>query len=242
MRRSPALVLLAAIALAGATARLGFWQLDRAAQKLAVQDSIDGRRGLPMLLESELARTAQEAPVQHYRRIALEGRWLGEHTIYLDNRPMSGRVGFVVVTPLALSDGSAVLVQRGWLPRDQVDRTRLLPIVTPGGTVRVAGRVSPPPGRLYEFDKAASGVIRQNMSDVEFARETGLVLRPLSIQQTDDAAASADGLLRDWPVVAANVHMHYGYAFQWFALSALTIALYVWFQLIRPGRLAARKS
>jgi surfeit locus 1 family protein len=32
------------------------------------------------------------------------------------------------------------------------------------------------------------------------------------------------------------VHKHYGYAFQWFALSALTCGLYAWFQLIRPRR------
>ena len=35
---------------------------------------------------------------------------------------------------------------------------------------------------------------------------------------------------------AAGVHKHYGYAFQWFALSALILGLYVWFQLIRPRR------
>ncbi|MEO5695997.1 MAG: SURF1 family protein, partial [Burkholderiaceae bacterium] len=27
---------------------------------------------------------------------------------------------------------------------------------------------------------------------------------------------------------------HYGYAFQWFALSALMTGLYVWFRLVRP--------
>lgn len=43
-----------------------------------------------------------------------------------------------------------------------------------------------------------------------------------------------DGLQRDWPQPAADVHKHYGYAFQWFALSALTLILYVWFQIIRP--------
>ena len=38
---------------------------------------------------------------------------------------------------------------------------------------------------------------------------------------------------------AADVHKHYGYAFQWFALCALIVGLYVWFQLIRPRRRAA---
>jgi surfeit locus 1 family protein len=46
----------------------------------------------------------------------------------------------------------------------------------------------------------------------------------------------ADGLRRDWPVVDAGLGKHYGYAFQWFGLSALFAGLYVWFQLLRPRR------
>jgi surfeit locus 1 family protein len=37
------------------------------------------------------------------------------------------------------------------------------------------------------------------------------------------------------------VGKHHGYAFQWFALSALIAGLYVWFQLLRP-RLARRSD
>ena len=236
LRRSGAVVLLAALGLAALTARLGFWQLDRAAQKAAIQAAVDSRRELPPLLAADLARTLEQADAQHHRRIELQGTWLEPKTVYLDNRPMAGRVGFVVVTPFALPDGRAVLVQRGWLPRDLMDRTRMAPYTTATGSQRVVGRIAPPPGRLYEFDGAASGPIRQNLDLPSYARETGLDLMPLSIQQVGDTQPATDGLLRDWPVVAAGIHKHYGYAFQWFALSALVIGLYVWFQLIRPRR------
>lgn len=242
MRRSRALVLIAAVGLAALTARLGLWQLDRAAQKQAIQASIDARRDLPALQASELAHTLEAAADQHHRRIELEGRWLADHTVYLDNRPMDGRVGFVVLTPLLLSDSSAVIVQRGWLPRDALDRTRIVPYSTPEGRVRVGGRIAPAPGRLYEFDGEASGPIRQNVDLANFARETRLALHPLSILQLAEPGLVDDGLRRQWPVITADVHKHYGYAFQWFALSVLTIALYVWFQLIRPRRRAARES
>lgn len=236
------MILIAAIGLAALTARLGAWQLDRAAQKVAIQDTIDARRGLPPLKAADLAHTLEAATEQHHRRIELEGRWLADRTVYLDNRPIDGRVGFIVLTPLLLGDGSAVIVQRGWLPRDAVDRTRIAPYITPEGPVRLSGRIAPAPGRLYEFDAAASGAIRQNVDLADFARETRLALHPLSIQQMAEPGPAMDGLLRHWPVITADVHKHYGYAFQWFALSALTIALYVWFQLIRPRRRAARES
>ena len=130
---------------------------------------------------------------------------------------MGGRPGFIVLTPLQLADGSAVIVQRGWLPRHATDRTRIAPYATPMEPVRVVGRIAPPPGRLYEFDAAASGPIRQNVDLADFARESRLALHPLSVQQIDDGGAAADGLLRRWPVVAADVHKNYGYAAQWFA-------------------------
>jgi surfeit locus 1 family protein len=151
---------------------------------------------------------------------------------------MNGRPGFYVVTPLRLTDGTAVLVQRGWQPRDAMDRARVTEPPTPAGNVRVAGRIAPPPARLYEFDGAASGPIRQNLEVDAFALETRLSLRPLSLLQLESTTPVGDGLQREWLRPAADVHKHYGYAFQWFALAALTTGLYVWFQLLRPRRSA----
>ncbi len=237
MNRRGAVVLVAAVLSAALTARLGWWQLDRAAQKNELQAAMDSRRALPPLAPADLATDTAAAVAQHHRAIVLQGQWVVEQTIYLENRQMKGVPGFFAVTPLRLDDGTAVLVQRGWLPRDPADRTRIVAAPPPTGRVQVHGLIAPPPGRLYEFDTAASGAIRQNLPLDAFARESGLRLRPLSVQQQDDAAQPSDGLMRQWSAPASGVHKHYGYAFQWFALSALILGLYVWFQLIRPRRL-----
>jgi surfeit locus 1 family protein len=236
MTRQRLLVLLAAVLAVALTARLGWWQLDRAAQKTALQTALDERRALPPLPADQLAASAAAAAAQHHRSISLSGRWLDERTVYLDNRQMNGRPGFYAVTPLQLADGTAVLVQRGWLPRDALDRTRVQAPALPPGPVQVVGRIAPAPGRLYEFDSAASGVIRQNLDLSAFALETGLQLRPLSLVQEETTPPLADGLLRQWPQPAVGVDKHHGYAFQWFALATLILGLYVWFQLIRPRR------
>lgn len=231
-----AVVLVAALVAVAVTARLGVWQLDRAAQKTTLQRAIDERAALPPLAADALATSADEAAAQYHRRVVLRGGWLPEHTIYLENRQMDQRPGFFVVTPLRLADGSAVLVQRGWLPRDAQDRTRIAPVRDDAGELEIVGRIAPPPARLYEFDPAATGRIRQNLDLQPFARETGLALRPLSVLQLDSPAFDGDGLRRQWPLPAVDVHKHYGYAFQWFALAALITGLYVWFQLVQPRR------
>ena len=237
LTRRAGVLLLAALAGAALTTRLGVWQLDRAAQKIAIQSALDSRRALPPLLGTELARTEQQVHEQEYRAVVVAGHWLPERTVYLDNRPMNGHAGFFAVTPLLLDDGSAVLVQRGWLPRDQADRTRIEAPPTPAGPVQVAGHIATSLSRASQIGGAGSGPIRQNLDLDAFAAETGLVLRPLAIVQENGALTPADGLLRDWPAPAADVQMHYGYAVQWFAMAALIIGLYVWFQLIRPRRL-----
>ncbi|MBX3619438.1 MAG: SURF1 family protein [Rhizobacter sp.] len=218
------------------TARLGVWQLDRAAQKEALQSAIDTRGRLPPLGMDALPSTSEQAESQHYRPVRLQGEWKPGATVYLDNRQMNGQPGFFVLTPLMLGGQGAVVVQRGWVPRDPLDRTHLPPLPTPAGHVEVVGRLAPPPGRLFDFAAGvpASGVIRQNLALADFSREIGVPLRPWTVLQADNPSTAGDGLLRQWPRPAADVDKHYGYAFQWFGLCALMAGLYVWFQLLRP--------
>ena len=234
------MIFLAALIAALGTARLGWWQLDRAAQKTQWATEQAQRRELPALHADALAHDPTQVAAQIHRRVRLEGQWQPAHTVYLENRAMNGRTGFYVLTPLTLQDGSSVIVQRGWQPRDMTDRTRVVDPPTATGWVTLEGRVAAGPSRLFEFQNdpgADAGRIRQNLDLEEFARQTRLKFRPLAIVQ-EALVEPSDGLLRDWPVPASDVHKHYGYAFQWFALCALTIGLYVWFQIIRPRRRA----
>lgn len=222
------LVLLAALLAAALTARLGAWQLDRAQQKLDLQAAMDAETARAPLVNAELGSGAV------HRRVALRGTWVAERTVWLDNRPMDGRAGFYVVTPLRLAGrNDAILVQRGWAPRSQADLRQLPPLVTPAGEVEIAGRLAVSPSRLYELGAGQAGTIRQNLDSAAFAVESGLALLPLTVVQTAPAGAE-DGLLRHWPAPDLGLHKHYGYAFQWFALCALIVGLYVWFQLLRP--------
>jgi surfeit locus 1 family protein len=227
------LLTLAALVVAGTTFSLGQWQLRRAAQKEALQAAVDSKGRLPALDARALLATKNIVDDIH-RPATLKGTWRAEQTVYLDNRPMNGKTGFVVVTPLLL-EGSpqAILVQRGWVPRNFADRTRLPEVLTPAGIVTVEGRIAPPPSRLYEFTGLEAGRIRQNLDLTAFRKETGLPLLEVSLLQT---GAAGEGLLRDWAAPNLGVDKHYGYAFQWFGLCALVIILYGWFQLLLPLR------
>jgi surfeit locus 1 family protein len=228
------LISLTAVVAMLTTASLGRWQLSRAAEKRDLQFEVDARGRMPPV-EGETLVTDGDRNLVH-RTVVLEGRWLPEHTLFLDNRQMLGRPGFFVLTPLQLEPPGqgVVLVQRGWAPRNFQDRTELPPVQTGVGPLRLQGRVAMPPSRLYDFQAGnsvqGSSRIRQNLDLEAYRTETGLTLANLTVLQTGPAS---EGLLRDWPVVGAGVDKHYGYAFQWFGLCGLTAILYVWFQIIR---------
>lgn len=197
----------------------------------------------------------QQLAAQVNRRIDLSGRWLNEASVVLDNRQMDGRPGFYLYTPLRLADGRVAMVQRGWWPRNAQDRTQVPAPPEAKGVVHFTGRVTRAPGRTFSLGSGGdTGRIRQNLDVVEYGRSVGLSLLPLLIVQLDndvDSGSDGDGdaaqvqasappvsgvpeLKRDWPKPAVDVDKHYGYATQWFALCALIVILYVWFQLIRP--------
>lgn len=217
--------------------RLGFWQLDRAAAKLALRAEVAERAALPPLAAAALAATPVAAAAQHYRRITLAGHWLAERTVALDNRQVDGRPGFVLVTPLVLADGSALAVQRGWLPRDAAERSRIAVPPLPDGAVTVAGRLAPPPSRLFAFGADVPGaLIRQNLDFTAWSAEIGRPLRPISLMQMDGPWTPADGLRRVMPLPSADVSRHQVYAGQWFLFAALAVVLYVGIRVFRARR------
>ena len=225
----------------GVTVSLGQWQMNRAAQKNLLTEGVEAQKALSPLDTAKLSQGEATARAMH-RPVSLKGHWVTTATVYLDNRQMYGRPGFYVLTPLQL-EGQAfsVMVQRGWIARNFMDRTQLAPVETPAGQVTVQGRIAPPPGHLFEFNGADSAAnlqgsspIRQNLDLAGFAASSGLNLATAySVLET---GAASQGLQREWPLVASGVSKHYGYAFQWFGLASLITILYVWFQFITPWR------
>lgn len=225
-----ALLTIAAVLAMGLTASLGRWQLSRASQKQALQAAVEAQSAKSVLDAVALKAAADPLQLVH-QRAHLKGTWVQGKTVFLDNRQMDARVGFFAMTPfLPQEGGAAIVVQRGWVPRNFEDRTHLPTVETPLGLVEIEGRIAPPPAKLYELSSPVGGTIRQNLDLTQFRMETGLPLMPITLQQT---GAPSEGLLRAWPAVNAGVDKHYGYAFQWFGLSALIAVLYLWFQIIR---------
>lgn len=221
------------------TVSLGRWQLDRAAQKLALAAAISARAAEPPLADLRWMEETADAAT-FYRPVRLQGHWLPNGTVYLNNRQMQARVGFYVFSAFQPSGSQAVvMVQRGWVPRNFESRMSLPVVETPSGEIQITGHLAPPPSKLYEPGEPSVGTIRQNLDLTQFRQQTGWpVLTAWTVVQTGSAS---EGLLRDWPEINLGVDTHYGYAAQWFVLALLIVLLYAWFQ-VRPLVLSLKDS
>jgi surfeit locus 1 family protein len=234
-------ILLIALLAVALTSSLGFWQLRRAATKEAWQAQMVQRSEMAVVDGASLGQ-ADDSPDNRagliHRTVRLQGQWLADQTVFLDNRQMNARVGFYVLTPLRLTASKAVIwVQRGWVPRHFTERSRLPDVPTPTGDVAITGRIALAPSKLYAPGAPGEGPIRQNLDLDQFRSQTGLPLESFTVRES---GPPSQGLRRQWSVINFGIEKHYGYAFQWFALSVLIAGLYLWFQFFRRPAATSR--
>ena len=223
-RLVPTLATVAAIAIC---ITAGNWQQRRMQGKEALRAQYDAAARAPSVALASLPATT-DWMAQRYRPVTATGEYLPQRQIFIDNKVQAGRVGYHVVTPLALPDGRVVLVNRGWVPQ-QASRS-ILPEAPPlSGRVMVQGRLSIPPAGYLELQpETATGPIRQNLDPARFAATTGLPVLPAVVEATA-APFPDDGLVRTWPAPDFGVDTHRIYMVQWYAFAMLAAALWLWF-------------
>ena len=202
----------------------GFWQLERAAEKRGVLQRYDAAIGDEAI--TELVADA-DAAAMRFRRVQLQGRYVPERQVLLENMTDGGRNGYQVLT-LFSSGGRHVLINRGWLPAD-ADRSKL-PYISVGDAERtVIARINdyPAPGLRLDGPAGEGTDWPRRMlfpTAIQLEQALGVELPAYQLQLT---AAEPDGYLREWRAVASGPEKHLGYAFQWFSFAALACIFYL---------------
>lgn len=217
----------ALICVAAMQHRWAFGKLGRAAQKQAIFDAITRQQVLEpwhnaqlaaeVPLASESIGQAQQATAAASTR-ATAGPVAGRADRAGQPADAGGRAGFYVLTPFRLSaphGHRVVVVQRGWAPRNFMDRALLPEVQTPAGLVSIEGRLEAPPSRLMELEAAHGGAdpdeqksrIRQNADIALWAQQSGLLLLALSVVLAAPAKACCATGRRSMPVCKSTTAM-----------------------------------
>lgn len=221
------LAAMAAVLMLAALLRLGYWQLERARFKEALERQYSASE---TAAEVSMPRgmAAADAPLWRYRRARLRGELDPTRQYLLDNRTHQGTAGYHVLTPLTSADG-ALLVNRGWVPAGSY-RDRLPDIFLESSGQDLRGRLVPPPspGLLLGDDGYQSPGWPKVVQRVDLAtmgRQLSLDLEPM-VLLLDSSHPSC--YVCDWkPVKGIRPERHRAYAFQWFALAAALLVISV---------------
>jgi cytochrome oxidase assembly protein ShyY1 len=157
-------VVIVALIVAAVCVRLGFWQMHR----------LQGREQINAMLAERGAQPARDIEGADpaslpYAHVTATGNYDPAHEVILSGRTFNETPGNHVLTPLVLGDGTAVLVDRGWVPLDVATPPVTGLAAAPSGTVRVEGlalspdaisepAASPAPSITTRIDLGISGL------------------------------------------------------------------------------------
>lgn len=215
------------VLLSAVCVRLGMWQFDRLDHRLAQNKVISAHfKKPPVDLGSALPRGQEVGDSTEWTRVTATGTYDVEHQVTVKFTTRDGAPGVDVVTPLVLTDGSAVLIDRGWVEtKNTVDRPDV--DAPPAGTVTVMGWLRQNNGADGQASHPLDGQIRA-ISSEGFAKSVPYELSSGYLNlRTQDPAASNALALEPEPELGQGPHFFYG--LQWVFFALLATVGYFWF-------------
>ena len=211
------------ILLAGVCVRLGMWQFDRLDHRLAQNKVITAHfKSAPV----ELPRGLKVDDSTEWTRIIATGTYDVEHQVTVKFTTRDGAPGVDVVTPLVMADGSAVLVDRGWMTTPNTVANPDVP-APPTGEVTVMGWLRKNNGAGSDAISPVDGQVR-GISSVGMAKSVPYDLAEgyLNLRTQDPKAAKTLALE---PKPELGQGPHFFYALQWWFFALLAVTGWFWF-------------
>ena len=194
---------------------LGFWQLDRADEKRAIEGQIASANSGDV----EFVTSVEFLKDKEYYHVRLQGSYVGDKQFIYDNQIVDQISGYYVLTPLVLKgDSKAVLINRGFIPWNG-RRDKLADIDIGEELTEVKVQISKPVKRMEleaseltgDFPVLIQALDLDEMSTIaslDFASVIGLL-----------SPESEDGFVRQWEPYTGSIERHIGYAIQWFLMA-----------------------
>jgi cytochrome oxidase assembly protein ShyY1 len=217
------------LAIHGATAAavavfmlLGLWQLGQF-QRPATTVSAEFGTAVPLGHVSTAGGSDDTRSAG--RLVTVSGTYDGQRQLLVGDRRLRGRAGYLVLTPLRTEDGSAVIVDRGWVPAAGVAATAV-----PAGRVTVTGRLArsetdadtgvppltdAPAGRAYRVNSEELGAL------LPYPVHGGYL--SLLDQQPPSAVAPAVAAVGE---SGGGRWYNAGYAMQWFLFAVAAVGFW----------------
>jgi cytochrome oxidase assembly protein ShyY1 len=190
-----------------------------------------------LIITTEASKTVAEDA--QWRTVGMTGVWLQDKQVLVRKKSLESDLGLWVVTPLQLSDGTVVMINRGWTAaaNSAVDS----PVVSsvPTGTIEVLGRLRVTPERTKPAptDLPAGQVDRIAPTEIIDSPDT---LSNAYLEMTASRPDSLSSEIRTLPAPEVTEGAHRSYAVQWIFFEIMTVI--GWIILVRVELKDQRKE
>jgi surfeit locus 1 family protein len=213
---------------------LGTWQMQRLEWKNDLIASFEARSSQAPV---ELPLAAAVTPEMEFRRLRLVGQFDHDKEVFMTGRTYEGNAGFHIVTPMTLTDGRVVLVNRGWVSESYSDPSkRAFSLVDGEVSVDAILRFPGQKGYFVPENEPARGfwftLVPQQIADhLEIAEPRVTAVYAAAIRTSDvitlPIAARTSLNLRN---------SHLSYAMTWYGIALSLLGVYLAFHH-QAGRL-----
>jgi cytochrome oxidase assembly protein ShyY1 len=212
------------------------WQFGRNSQRSAQNAAIEAaQQSAPVPVTAIMSTDAEPSPASTWHRVRVTGTFVPSSEAYVRLRQdAGGNPASEVVVTLLTADGTAVLVDRGYVPASSVTAGDPLPAL-PTGTVTIVGRV-----QQDEVDPQ-----RRPPQPAPDGRQQFYAVNAGQITGTADSYRGYLQLTEDSPAVLTAIGMpqidsgpFLSYALQWLAFGAMAvlgIGYFIYRELTEPA-------
>lgn len=204
---------------------LGQWQYEKGEYISNQQDKINERRHLPPVSMEELPHQQED---RIFVPVIVRGTFDTEHHFYFDNRIVNGIAGYDIFTPFRMDDGNVILVNRGWLKQGRT-RQDLPEFETVSSVVSFKALMDRTPSKDFLLAENVHSdlswpMVLQYIDTQEISAMLGYEVMPMVLRLDKDAD---HGFHREIPVLKLDSAKNTGYAFQWYAMIAALLVIYI---------------
>ena len=220
------LVTLICLAMLPAFQALSNWQWHRLHDRQAYNVTIQAEIDKPPVALSELTVSVPESvtvPVgSQWRTVEMTGSWLSGNQVLVRKKSLESDLGLWVVTPLRLSDGTVVMVNRGWIAAANSAVDSPVVATVPIGTIEVLGRLR----EVQDRTKPAPSDLPAGQVDRIIPLEIVSGATTLSnayVEMTASRPESKSADIRTLPEPEVTEGAHRSYALQWMFFEIMTV-------------------
>lgn len=222
---------------------LSNWQWNRLEARQIVNEKIQQQISREPVLISELIVTSdgslEVSADSQWQTVEMTGTWHQDDQVLVRKKSLESDLGLWVVTPLELTDGTFVMVNRGWTAaaNSAVDS----PVVAdvPTGTIEVLGRIR----EVQERTKPAPTDLPDGQVDrivpIEIV-DGPQTLTNAYVEMTASRPESKTNEIRTLPAPEVTEGAHRSYAVQWIFFEIMTVI--GWIILVRVEVKEQRKE